>query len=253
MIDSQIRPPLAVGAYSKNIPGGSTATVLQAPRQGYSGITLLCRSSHDVLLHVESGVEFDGVTQWMADRSYRVDGGTGDGKGKQIPVAFSSDSIRVRAENLSASATTSFQCAGYLVQIASDFGGFQKPTTVLWDAHVLEASEPMSYSAVLDLSNSLGGQITVEVANGEYGPVASPVVFIQASSDGITFVDLDWVFAYGTTYKHVGYKSALPTTALAVSGRSISLNHTVKYARVRAGGNTGNDVTISAHGNASQY
>lgn len=247
-MDNLKMPPKSVARYKENIPAETTVELFQTGRQGFLGLVIHARSSHDLKIHVEHGVSSGEGIEWVGRRTYSLVAGASDGDGLSVPQSFTADAIRVLAENASDEPTTSFLGAGYLTSILADISHIQKPVRTLWDSETLAAGSGDNFSPVLDLSNSLGGQLTLVMTNGATGPTVAPTAFLQSSSDGGTTWG-DW-----SAIKPVANSNqTFPTTANAVTTVGFQIPHTVRHARVRAGGNTSQPVTISVNANLAHY
>jgi len=247
-MDNLKKPPIAVATYNQNIPAETTVELFQTGRQGFLGLVINARSSHDVYIHIEHGIPSGDAIKWVGRRTYSLIAGAAAGDGFSVSHPFASDAIRVLAENPGNADTTSFVSAGYLTSFSPDIPRIQKPVRTLWEGHTLPPSSGDNFSPVLDLSNSLGGQLTLIITNGATGPTQAPKAWLQSSSDGGN-TWADW-----TALKPVATDGGnFPTTANAVSHVSFQIPHTVRHARVRATGNTAQAVTISVNANLAHY
>lgn len=237
-------PPEIAGTYSSNVSATTTVTAFTLDRGAFNGVVIQGLADQDLKIHVDSGTDFGGSVEYLNTRTYFAKASVGF----SVPVETPSEKIRVRIENPGASSTTSLKIAVYLSTL-SGVPVFQHPSQTLWTSQTVTAGASDIYSPIIDLSNSMGGQVFVEVTNGATGPTVAPQVYLQGSSDGTNF---GVYCAFGVVGAD-GKLSTFPTTANKVTRQSVAIPHSIKYARIRAGSNTGQNVTISASANLAHY
>ena len=239
-------PPELAGRYSTNIASGATITAFELDRGAYNGVILYGSADQDLLISVDAGTDFSGTIDYPYSQSFFAR--TGDGF--RFPCDCQAEKIRVRVTNLGGSATTAIKISAYLSTLNS-VPIFQHEAITVWTAQTLTAGAGWSYSPTIDLSNSMGGQLTVVVTNGGTGPTVAPQVFLQAAAvdDAYSFGDFQALGALSNLNK----LATFPTGAGVVTTHSIAIPHSIKYARVKAGQNTGQNVMASAWANLARY
>jgi hypothetical protein len=245
------------GKYNTNIAGETTVTAFSLDRLNYNHLVLYALSSHDVIVHVDLGVSFGGTTKWISTSQFAVPAGTGDGEGQELPIPVAAELLRVRVENPGAADTTEFYLAAYRAT-AGGRVSIHKSTKTLWEDEVLVASASDIFSPVLDLTNAMGAQLTIRVANGATGPTLAPAVWVQGSSDGVVFGDFlacgEMNVAGKLNLGGTGVNQrSFPSANNAITEQSVLLPYSIKFARLRAGKNTGQNVTISAFANTANF
>lgn len=108
-----------------------------------------------------------------------------------------------------------------------------KTQTDIWDGTTLTAGASDTSGTSIDLSTGYGGQVYVKISNAGTGPTIPAQVQIQVSPDDVKFFNYGGSLVAGTTNSEI--YSWSPDIPIGV-----------KYLRLIAGSNTGQNVTIDA-------
>lgn len=239
-------PPELADQYSSNVTATTTVTAFTLDRGAYCGIVLHGLADQDLKIHVDSGTDFGGSIEYLNTRTFFAKASVGF----SFPVDTPAEKIRVRIENPGATGTTSLKIAAYYSTL-NGVPVFQHPEVALWENQSLAAGSGWNYSPTLDLSNSMGGQLTFVLTNGATGPTAVPQAYLQVATEDDTDKFGDYCALGSLNSK--GELNPFPTTANASTKQSVVIPHSVKFARVKAGQHTGQAVTASAWANLAHY
>lgn len=111
---------------------------------------------------------------------------------------------------------------------------FAKTRTSIFDGQVLTAGAAATTSSVIDMSTYRAAALNVKLTNGATGPTVAAQVQIEVSADNSTW------------YKFGGPIAGQTGNNAVHSLGGIEIPVAVKYLRLVAGSNTGQNVTIDA-------
>jgi hypothetical protein len=108
-----------------------------------------------------------------------------------------------------------------------------KATTAIYENITLTAGAGDNISSAVDLTTGYGGELHIKITNGATGPTVPAQCQIQGSADDSEYYD---------------YGGALvaDTDNNGVYSWSVDIPIGIKYIKLVAGSNTGQDVTIDA-------
>lgn len=108
-----------------------------------------------------------------------------------------------------------------------------KDFTAFWSGQTLTAGAGDTTATAKDLTDGFGAGIAIKLTNGATGPTISAQVQVQVSQD-----NSEW-------YNH-GAPIVGSVVNSAVVSKTVSVGIEWKHARLVAGSNTGQDVTVDA-------
>jgi hypothetical protein len=109
-----------------------------------------------------------------------------------------------------------------------------KAVTVIYNNVTLTASNADTVSSSIDLADGYGASLFVKITNGATGPTVPAQFIIETSADNSNFYQLGGALVANTTNNGV------------YSWGALEIPMGVKYLRLTAGSNTGQNVTIRA-------
>jgi hypothetical protein len=109
-----------------------------------------------------------------------------------------------------------------------------KSNTAIWSGQTLTAGGATTNSSVVDLTDGFGAALHIKLTNGGSGPTVAAQVQIQTSADNTEWYNFGGAFVGSTT------------NSAKVSWGGVDIPIGVEYLRLRAGSNTGQNVTVDA-------
>lgn len=109
-----------------------------------------------------------------------------------------------------------------------------KARTEIWAAQTLTAGAGDTTSSAVDLADGYGAALTIKLTNGATGPTIAAQVQIEVSNDNSEWVKFGGPLVGGTANNGVS------------SWGGIEIPIGIKYVRLVAGSNTGQNVTAEA-------
>ena len=109
-----------------------------------------------------------------------------------------------------------------------------KTRTAIWTAQTLTAGAGNTTSSAVDLADGYGAALNIRLTNGATGPAIAAQVQIEVSNDNTEWFDFGGPLVGGTVNSEV------------VEWGGIEIPIGIKYIRLVAGSNTGQNVTVDA-------
>lgn len=109
-----------------------------------------------------------------------------------------------------------------------------KANTSIWSAQTLTAGAADTTSSAVDLTDGYGASLNIKITNGATGPTLGAECQIEVSGDGTVYCRYGGPLIAGTV------------NAGVYSWGGIDIPIGVRYVRLVAGRNTGQNVTIDA-------